>query len=190
MNLLNLILLLAFLSPTLHLMPGGQLSHSITPDNKKTARKMLKAVFPNSPLLPWQNSSQLIYYSTQVVAGTNYFLVYKWRPASSQKTQYRCFVVWKRLPGQTPAYQMNTEYAATTDNAQACKDCHAIGNSCVSPDDKKTSGALIRKGRSEYWSWVGGKKSTGKKPRAELNGKIESEDSEKLAPIAAHGWER
>jgi hypothetical protein len=57
---------------------------------------------------------------------------------------------------------MNREYASTTDNAQACKDCHAVGNSCVSPDDKKTSGALMGKGGSDYWNWMGEKKITWK----------------------------
>ena len=172
MNLLKLTLLLAALTPTLHLMPGGQLSHSITPANKQTAANILKAVFPNSPLHQWQNSCHLIYYSTQVVAGTNYFLVYKWRPAGAQQTQYRCFVVWKRLPGQTPAYKITKNYDVTTDNAQACKDCHAVGNSCLRTQDKKTLGTVNKKGMSDYLNWIGGKRSRGDKPLAKLNGKI------------------
>ena len=130
------------------------------------------SLFPNSHLHQWQNSCHLIYYSTQVVAGTNYFLVYKWRPAGAQQTQYRCFVVWKRLPGQTPAYKITKNYDVTTDNAQACKDCHAVGNSCLRTQDKKTLGTVNKKGMSDYLNWIGGKRSRGDKPLAKLNGKI------------------
>jgi hypothetical protein len=84
---------LLFVSTHSQLM-GGASSHEITPAVQAEAKSMMTRVSSHK-LFEELESSQLIYYATQVVAGTNHFMV--WEESNGE---FICTVLWERLPTQ------------------------------------------------------------------------------------------
>ena len=82
--------------PTLPPVVGGVTSQPSTPKTIDEAHKILediKKTTRKAPLPLTDKNAILEYYGTQVVAGTNYTLVYK-----ITNTRYQCYKYYKPLP--------------------------------------------------------------------------------------------
>jgi hypothetical protein len=114
---------------------GGASSQDITPEVRTQAKSMMTIVvakqfelttaqFERHLVYETFLSSQLIYYATQVVAGTNHFMV--WRESDGE---FHCIVLWERLPSKDGTRALEL----AIDNrpgllSNACEECGATFN--------------------------------------------------------------
>jgi hypothetical protein len=114
---------------------GGASSQDITPAVRAQAKSMMTTVvarqfglvpeqFANHKVYETFLSTQLIYYATQVVAGTNHFMV--WQESDGE---FHCIVLWEKLPSKdgTRALELTSDSRPGL-LSDACEKCGAIFN--------------------------------------------------------------
>ena len=99
---------------------GGASSQDITPAVRAQAKSMMTRVSSHK-LFEELESSRLIYYATQVVAGTNHLMVWE-----EPNGEFICTVVWERLPAKdgTRALEL-TDDGRSGLLSNACAKCGA-----------------------------------------------------------------
>lgn len=100
-------------------MPGAPVSKAVNGENFNMATEAMTSVQKGFTA----TNKQLLYFSSQVVAGVNYRMV--WEFKGDGKSQYQCVTVWKKLYSQGSGYQQTSEHKVTDEKAKACQECNA-----------------------------------------------------------------
>jgi hypothetical protein len=108
-----------FLS-THSMLAGESQPHVIDPEIRDHARGMIYLA-SGQKLFGNLDSSQIIYYATQVVAGTNHFMVWE-----EPNGEFICAVVWEKLPSPdgTRAFTLTNDGRSDL-LSNACTKCEA-----------------------------------------------------------------
>merc|ERR1712227_398115 len=111
-----------FLQSSCMLM-GGSMPRPLTGEVKMKAAAVLRAA-TGDKLTSGSEQPELVYYATQVVAGTNYYMVYELK--TNDKTEYYCVRAYESLP--YAGSQISSEGFLKSDTlAAACTNCKTFG---------------------------------------------------------------
>jgi hypothetical protein len=117
---LTLLALAVLFLSTHSMLAGGSKPQDINQKVIDQARSMMISVSGHK-LFEELESSQLIYYASQMVAGTNHYMV--WEEPSGE---FICAVVWERLPSSDGTRALDlTNDGRTTLLSDACTKCGA-----------------------------------------------------------------
>ena len=112
-------------------MPGAPVSKVITSKNLTMAIEAMSSVQKGFDA----TNKQLLYFSSQVVAGVNYRMV--WRLKVDGKSEYQCVTVWKKLYSQGNGYEQTSKNKAVDEKSKACQECNASATCADSPNNSK-----------------------------------------------------
>ena len=101
------------------MLMGGSSSKPVTDEILQTSRDMIRKTGGHK-LFESIEKSTLVYYATQVVAGTNHYMVWK-----EENDEYVCTVVWEKLPENGVRNLELTENGRSGLLSNACKKCGA-----------------------------------------------------------------
>ena len=102
---------------------GGAMPRPLTTEVHMKASKLLKAV-TGDKLTSGSNQPELVYYASQVVAGTNFYMVYELQ--AGKETEYYCVVAFEALPVYGGKITLE-RYEKEESLGSACSVCRAVG---------------------------------------------------------------